>query len=144
MRNTFAALFAAVLIAPIAAAGAYAQSGSAKAIIQAQIREACEPGSGTMKNGSAIIRDLTGDGKADLLIDHAYITCKGGASRRSGFCGMQVCSVYIYVNRNGRLTKSLDTLGGGVTIGKGKRPSISMYAHGGKSRRIRWDGKRFR
>ncbi len=95
-----------------------------------------------MKKGGAIVRDLTGDGKADLLIDHDRIACRGGG--RSGFCGMQVCSVYIYFNRNGRLTKSLDTLGGGVTIGKGKRPSISMYAHGGKSRRIRWDGKRFR
>lgn len=59
-------------------------------------------------------------------------------------CGMQVSSVYIYVNRNGRLTKSLANLGGGVTIGKGKRPSISMYAQGGKPRKMRSDGKRFR
>jgi hypothetical protein len=141
-QNTVAALLAAVLISTLAAAGAKAQSGSAKSIIQAQIREACGASGGRMQKGGAITRDLTGDGKADLLIDHDRIACRGGG--RSGFCGMQICSVYIYVNRNGRLTKSLDTLGGGVTIGKGKRPSISMHAHGGKSRRIRWDGKRFR
>jgi|TARA_B110000908_G_scaffold167845_1_gene221531 hypothetical protein len=51
----------------------------------------------------AIERDLTGDGRKDLVLAHGGVTCKGSnnISRR---CGMQVCRVKLFV-RQGQLLK---------------------------------------
>lgn len=134
-----------MLIAVLALLAAPAAAGSRAAgyLIAEQIAEACEGQPGEIDPEAAIERDLTGDGKADLIISHEGITCSGGA--RSLMCGMQVCSVMIYV-REGSLLKLAvgDLLGGGVTVDGGNIPTISMHGHGGARGSIRWNGSAFR
>ncbi len=90
-----------------------------------------------------IERDLTGDGKADLIISHDGISCSGGG--RSSACGMQVCAVKIYV-RDGTLLKLAvgDLLGTAVKVGDGAVPTIEWRIHGGAGRMTKWNGQAFR
>jgi hypothetical protein len=68
-----------------------------------------------------IERDLTGDGKADLIISHEGIECANG--HRSNAYGMQVCSVMIYVHRGPLLGLEVgDLLGMDVSVGGGSSP----------------------
>lgn len=134
-------------------ASAEARSRAAEYLVAEQIAEACDGGRGTIEPSGVIERDLTGDGAADLIIAHEAITCiiaheaitcaGGGASGRSLFCGMQVCSVHFYVRRGTLLQPVLEMLGGGVTAGPGDVPDISMYAHGGTRGSVRWNGRTF-
>jgi len=128
----------ALLAAPVAAG-----SKAADYLVREQIAEACAGQPGRIDPATVIERDLTGDGKADLIISHEGITCSGGG--RSQMCGMQVCSVMIYV-REGALLKLAvgDRLGGGVTVGDGAIPAISMHGHGGARGSLRWNGSAFR
>ncbi len=77
-------LLATILAAAIAPAAAY--SNAANYLIAEQIASACEGNVGEIDPGSVIERDLTGDGKADLILSHEGINCSAGASTsRSGF-----------------------------------------------------------
>ena len=120
-----------IMLAIWPAGSVSAQSADAKTIIKKQIREACGKRGGRMRKGGAIHRDLTGDGKTDLIISHEAIACR--SNQRSGFCGAQVCSVNIFVSRKGRLRLAKETLGGGVKVGRGKRPVIKMAAGMGRT-----------
>lgn len=122
---------------------AAARSKAAEYLIAEQIADACDGKPGTIDPRAVIERDLTGDGNADLIISHDGITC--GRGGRSGLCGMQVCSVMIYVRR-GPLLKLVvgDLLGMGVTVGDGKIPTIRSHAHGGKRHSMKWNGQEFR
>jgi hypothetical protein len=123
---------------------AQALSNAARYLIDQQIAEACEwqGGGGTIDPAAVIERDLTGDGRADLIISHEGIACTDGS--RSSFCGMQVCSVMIYVRRGALLEVAADDkLGMGVSVGEGEIPTIHMYGHGGQPTALRWDGRAF-
>lgn len=115
-------------------------SKAAQYLLQQNIAEACG-GEGTIDPGALIERDLTGDGKDDLLVSHEGISCAGGG--RSSFCGAQVCAVNIYVRRGALLEVASEMLGVGVTVGEGSTPEIRMYGHGGESVALRWNGQSF-
>jgi len=134
---------AAVLIA-VCAVGASAQSYSkaARYLIAQEVKAAC-PSGGAFKRSGAVERDLTGDGRKDLILTHGDLTCKGG-SPLSRYCGMQVCTVKIFVREGQLLKLKSDFLGGGVTLGPTAVPVISGYAHGGGAWAIRWNGRGFR
>jgi hypothetical protein len=134
-------LIAGVLVLA-AGDSAHARSKAAEYLIREQIAEACEGQPGQIEPSAVIERDLTGDGKADLIISHEGITCSGGG--RSLMCGAQVCSVMVYV-REGSLLKLRvgDRLGAGVRVRPGEVPTISMHGHGGREGGIRWDGRSF-
>jgi hypothetical protein len=117
-------------------------SNAAKYLMAQEVALACE-GAGTFDPRGVIETDLNGDGRADLILSHEWITCTG-TSTRSGYCGMQVCTVKIYVRESALLRKKVDFLGGGVTVGPTDVPVISGYAHGGDPWAIRWNGKTFR
>ncbi|ANV99335.1 hypothetical protein LMTR13_03235 [Bradyrhizobium icense] len=120
-----------------------ARSKAADYLIREQISDACERRGGRIDPAAVIERDLTGDGKADLIISHEGITCTGGG--RSSACGMQVCSVMIYV-REGPLLKLAvgDLLGMMVTVDAGRIPTVRWRGHGGSPRAMRWNGGAFR
>ncbi len=120
-----------------------ARTEAAAWVVKEQIAEACDGGRGTIDPVGVIERDLDGDGKSDLILSHDAIFCSDGRFGRSIFCGAQVCSVIFYVRRGGLLKKVGEVLGGGVTIGQGRRPPISMYGHGGQSVSVKWNGKAF-
>lgn len=122
---------------------AVARSKAAEWLIREQIAEACDGKTGRIDPAAAIERDLTGDGKADLIISHDGITCT--ATGRSTLCGMQVCSVMVYV-RDGALLKPVvdDLLGMKVTVSDGSVPTIAWLAAGGAPRSMKWNGTAFR
>ena len=107
-----------------------------------QIAAACEKQGGTIDPNSVIERDLTGDGKADLIIHHYGIECADG--RRSAFCGMQACSFQIYVRRGALLALAGEFLGVETIKVDGERiPTIHTVAHGGNPTALRWNGREF-
>ena len=99
-------------------------------------------GGGRFTSGTVIERDLTGNGRNDLILSHEGITCADGT--RSIYCGMQVCSVLLYVREGGLLVEKASILGGGVTVSNATPPVISGHGHGGGSWSLRWTGRRFR
>jgi len=101
----------------------------AKTIVKTEIMEACGKAGGRLARGAVIRKDVTGDGRRDLIISHERIICRGG--QRSGHCGAQVCSVNFYVRRARGYRLNTGKLGIRVSVGKGKRPRIWMNAHGG-------------
>lgn len=129
------------LVLTLAAAPAAAGSKAADWLVNQELAAAC-PGGGTIDPAAVIERDLTGDGKADLIISHEGITCAGGG--RSSFCGVQVCALNFYVRRGKLLEPALEALGAGVRVGDGAIPVIHSFAHGGAPVTRRWDGETFR
>ena len=132
----------AVIVAVVLAVGptpAAARSKAADYLVAEQIAQACGDGRGRIDPGAVIERDLTGDGKADLVISHEGITCGNGG--RSSFCGAQVCAVNTYVRRGALLVLAREMLGAGVSV-RGR--TIHMYGHGGKPGTVTWNGREFR
>jgi hypothetical protein len=125
-------------------ADAAARSKAAEYLIREEIAGACESagGKGEIADSAVIERDLTGDGKADLIISHEGITCANGG--RSNACGAQVCTVMIYVRHGALLKLEREMLGAGVRVEGGAIPTIRMRAHGGRPAAIRWNGREFR
>jgi hypothetical protein len=92
--------------------------------VREQIAAACEDKKGTIEAAAVIERDLTGDGKNDLIISR---------------------SVMIYVRRGALLKLAVDDLlGAKVAVGNGKVPEIRMYALGGTLHSLKWNGREFR
>jgi hypothetical protein len=137
-----AALACAVLVASVCAAAAQSYSKAAKYLIAQEVAAGCASG-GRLASAGAIERDLNGDGRKDLLLSHDRLQCKG-SSKISRRCGMQVCTVKIYLRQGQLLKQKMDFLGGGVTVGPTDVPVISGYAHGGDPWAIRWNGRGFR
>jgi len=140
-------LFAiAAMMSLTASQAASQQSDAARFLLEEQIVQACGGVPGEMDPTGFIEQDLTGDGRDDLIISHEMIQCEDRQPRgtRSQFCGMQVCTVLIYVRQGDLLVLEEEFLGGGVTLGPTRVPVIRGYAHGGDTWTIRWDGSRFR
>ena len=136
----YALLFVAMFV--LGASPADALSNAARYLINQQIAEACEGRGGSIDPAAVIERDLTGDGRADLIISHERIQCADGG--RSLYCGMQVCSVMIYVRRGALLEVAADDkLGMGVSVEEGVPPTIRMFGQGGRPTALRWDGRAF-
>jgi hypothetical protein len=122
--------------------GAMAQdSNAARYLVSEQLNAAC-PDGGAFRGDGPIERDLTGDGRDDLIIDHGTIACDG-ATVTSGFCGARLCSVMIYVRKGALLELVSETLSGGVTVDDGDPPVISGFAGDGSRWSLRWTGERF-
>jgi hypothetical protein len=138
LRAAWATILLAV--APLPAQGL---SNAAQYLIAQEVASDCGGGQGSIAPSAVIERDLTGDGRTDLVIAHEGIACAGGG--RSAFCGMQVCSVRIYVRRGSLLEPEVeDLLGQMVTVGDGSVPEIRWRGHGGAAHSMRWDGSAFR
>ena len=131
-----------LVVASGAGAAAQSYSKAARYLMAQEIKSAC-PSGGRFTSKGAIERDLNGDGRKDLVLSHGGVTCKGN-NRISGYCGMQVCTVKIFVRQGQLLKLKSDFLGGGVTLGPTSVPVISGYAHGGAPWAIRWNGHSFR
>lgn len=128
-----------LLLAP---APAQALSAAARFLIDEAVAEGC-PSGGSMDTSRVVERDLDGDGRADLILSHEWVTCTGGGSSISGLCGMQVCTTYIYLRRGDLLVEQASFLNSVVSVGDGPRPAITLRSHGGATGTIRWDGRSF-
>ena len=142
--RVYLASLAAMLLVLTTVTPASAYSKAALYLIRQQISDACNDSPGKIDPESAIERDLTGDGKADLIINHDGIQCAAPFSR-SGYCGIRACSVYVYVREGALLVEKLDILSVSVTIGQGKIPVLTFIPHD-MTRKInlRWNGRAFK
>lgn len=137
-----AALLTAILAVSASGAQAQAQSKAVAYLVKQEIAEGCETHRGTMATSGIIERDLDGDGVPDLILADDALKCSG-PSARSLNCGMQICSVTFYLRRGPLLQKVHEMLGAGVTVGAGRIPKVSMFAHGGSRGFVRWNGQAF-
>jgi hypothetical protein len=121
---------------------AFAESSAVSYLVKKEIAEACNGGEGSIDQAMIIERDLTGDGRDDLIISHEGISCANGM--RSTFCGAQVCAFNVYL-REGKLLKlEKEMLGISVRVSSDRVPVIRWYAHGGSEQKFRWNGSEFR
>ncbi|MBZ8133336.1 hypothetical protein [Afifella sp. IM 167] len=140
------ALLLLVALLALQASPAPARTKAADYLIAEQIAAACDGAAGRMDPSGVIERDITGDGKLDLILNHRGIACdrEGEGIRQSGFCGAQLCSVLIYVRRGALLKLEEEILSGGLALGAGSRPEIHLFGQGGKPLTLRWNGNGFR
>ena len=110
-------------------------------VLQGHVAEGCQTGAGTFDAGF-YARELTGNGLTDLLVDHGGITCSGGFGR-SLFCGVQMCSVYFYVNDGQSLTLFHEMLGIVMTVSDTPLPLIGIAGHNSPVHQWRWNGSAF-
>lgn len=122
-------------------AQAMAYSKAAEFLIKEQIASGCESQGGTFL--SVEERDLTGDGKSDLIIDHSYLRCNG-ERLQSVTCGAAHCEILIYV-RQGNLLKKVEEFASiGYSIENDRSPpTIGLVSFDYKEHTIRWNGRRF-
>ena len=120
---------------------AQALSKAAKWLVTQQIAQGCESKSGTFAAGSVIERDLTGDGEADLIIDHGGLQCTGGGLRL--YCGIRACSVLFYVREGKLLHQKAEILSIGASVADGTPPVIEIMSHGFEKSSVKWNGSTF-
>ena len=121
---------------------AFAASKASQYLMREQIAEACATKKGKFLPVGIEERDLTGDGRRDLILDHGAIQCSDGS--RSLFCGAAMCSINFYVgDSKGLLRKKLEVLSIGATVKGGEPPEIELINHRGMTSRIRWNGTTF-
>jgi hypothetical protein len=126
----------------VAEAAPEGRSRAAEYLVREELASACEQG-GRIDPSAVIERDLTGDGRSDLIVSHEGIACEDQG--RSLACGMQVCAVMIYVRRGELLQPEVtDLMGMMVTVGEGSVPEIRWHGPGGAGHSMRWDGQSFR
>lgn len=129
----------ALIFAMLAGAAQAELSNAARWLSGEAVAEGCMSGQGAFGPKGLIERDLNGDGRDDLILNHEHLACQGEGPSRSMFCGAQACSVYFYIRDDaGLLTLNDEVLGGGVSISDGTPPTIKGYAHGGAAWAIRW------
>lgn len=122
---------------------AAAYSNAANYLIDQQIAAACDGKAGRIDPDSVIERDLTGDGRADLIIHHHGIGCFDAG--RSNYCGAQECSFLIYVRRGTLFTLAGEFAGvEWIRVSEGRIPTIHTVAHGGKPIAVSWNRRKFR
>ena len=119
-------------------------SEAARWLLWQEAQQACSMhgGAPSIRETGLIERDFDADGALDLLIAHEGFIC--GEVGRSGFCGMQVCTTKIWLDRGGRLVLQEDFLGMLIEVDNSVPPVITGRAHGGAAWTMRWTGTGFR
>lgn len=123
------------------AAPAIPASKAVSRIMEAQYPDVCDGASGKLNPAGIIERDLTGDGKADLILDIGTVDCGNGMNM---YCGSAGCSISVYVWQKGRLKEKLSLLGAGIEVMYGDPPGLRLTGADGGDRTYRWQGGEFR
>jgi hypothetical protein len=120
-------------------------SKAAAWLITEETEAACGAEGGTFAEGSVIERDLTGDGKSDMILSHGGVSCAGDQVQ-SDYCGAMMCSVMIYVRKDDLLVLVAEFLsaGGDFAFGEGSPPAIRLINHDGSEGEVYWNGTTFR
>ena len=118
----------------------FVDQGSAR--VQAMLTDACQSRGGELDHAGMRVTDLDGDGTVDLLFDEGFVTCKGAQSRSIN-CGMQVCSMHVFLWRDGGLRRAGLWLNGFGGLTDDTPPGIEIISHGGATGVMRWNGQGF-
>ena len=142
MTQSPRAILMAIAVVLAGSQGTWAASQAANYLARQQVIIGCNGTSGVF--AQIWETDINGDGKLDLILDHANIACDNG--ERSGNCGAGgVCEILAYIRKGNLLVETplpentieVDKLPGArlsVIIG----PAIKSWR-----KIIRWNGKRF-
>ncbi|SEN35718.1 hypothetical protein [Palleronia pelagia] len=140
-------LIAVMALAAMAQTVAAQTSNAARYLVRERITEACASGAGSFDPAGIIERDLTGDGRADLILFDHHLSCQGGIGR-SQFCGAAACTYTIFVREGDLLQPKHQGLSvENVWVDPGTPPVISATgaaASGYATLQLRWDGSGFR
>jgi hypothetical protein len=135
----------AVLACFVFALPAHAEpSKAADWLMTEEIEAACGKAGGRFADGAVVERDLTGDGRDDMVLSHGGVVCAGDQVQ-SDYCGAMMCSVLIYVRTDDVLTLSAEILsaGGSFTVEDGTSPAIQLINHDGSEGQVQWTGTTF-
>lgn len=137
LRSIIVAFAVAALAGP-----SLARSKAAEFLLNEQIAQTCEGGQGGFDDSAVIERDLDGDGRDDLILNHHGLGCADFAARR---CGTQFCSALIYLRRGELLQFETEYLvSEGFTVSNHAIPVLSWYGRIGEGERwVRWNGREF-
>lgn len=115
--------------------------GARDQLIAEAISYACWRGdSGTMDRG-IYTPDLNGDGRDDLVLDHAGIACSQGYLPQT--CGTQICETRIFFGSEGGFREA-HTMQNSVTeVTPGTPPGLRIIGRGGTQGVLRWNGHEF-
>lgn len=122
--------------------GTWAASQAAEYLARQQVNIGCDGTPGVF--AQIWETDINGDGKLDLILDHANIACDN--SERSGNCGAGgVCEILAYI-RKGNLLVETPLPENTIAVDKlpGARLSVIIGPRLKSWRKIiRWNGRRF-
>ncbi len=110
-------------------------------LVSKQLSKACHNGQGRVLREAIIERDITGDGKLDLILDLSGFECDRG---KNEFCETQNCTIVIYIRKGRHLRKVGDYITENLSVSRGSRPIISMWDAERKPYSVRWTGERFK
>ena len=140
LRSLAAPFLSVALAAPSAAQ----ESNAARWLVSERLSAVCEDGQGLFDPRGIIERDLTGDGRPDLILFDDYVTCSTGARYRPTTCESGACEFNVYVRECRLLQPKLSDLTVerlDVLMGT---PPVIVYAQREGVRAVRWDGRAFR
>ena len=143
--TTLAAAFlvAATTALGLAAPAAAQDSNAARWLVTERLSSVCETGEGMFDLQGIIERDLTGDGRDDLILFDDYVTCSGTAFRPTT-CEFGECEFNVYVREGALLQPKLtDRTVARLDVLTGEPPVI-VYAQRDGVRSVRWNGSLFR
>ncbi|WP_019904431.1 hypothetical protein [Methylobacterium sp. 77] len=124
-------------------APAQATSAAARYLVSQQVAKLCPKG-GQFKPDGIMERDLTGDGKADLILNLAELSCRGDPKGLNDECGAAHCPVLFFVRQGDLLVLKDEIASIGARIGPGRIPRITLVSFEYKEHTVRWDGSSFR
>jgi hypothetical protein len=125
----------------VAASPADALTKGAQYLMDERIAAVC-PSGGRFVDG-VIEKDLTGDGKLDLILDLSGLRCDGAYNGTNGECGAAHCPVFLYVRRGPLLEFQFEVTSIGATVGDGSPPVITLVNFEYQEHTIRWNGRTF-
>jgi hypothetical protein len=142
MSQQTRAIFMAITTVLASSQGAWAASQAAAYLARQQVNIGCDGTSGVF--AQIWETDINGDGKLDLILDHANIVCDNG--ERSSNCGASgSCEILAYI-RQGNLLVETPLPENTVAVDKlpGARLSVIIGPRLKSWRKIiRWNGRRF-
>jgi hypothetical protein len=124
---------------------AWAASQAVEYLAKQQVQIGCNGTSGMFSQ--IWETDINGDGKPDLILDHANITCDNGET--SANCGASgACEILVYVRKGNLLkpaTELRNILGVAYSVDKlpGARLKFVVGRAASQTKIVRWNGRRF-
>lgn len=113
-------------------------------VVAGQLDATCGANGGEIDPASVVVADLTGDGRDDIVVDHAGLRC---ADRARSTCGNSGCNLVIFVRDGDRFRQLPDLVfGRQMRITEGKPAVVSLIMGiGSDSRRfsLAWNGTEF-
>lgn len=129
-------------LALLAASPSTAMSKGAAYLVKERIAAVC-PHGGTFAPKGITERDLTGDGRADLVLDLAGLTCRGAANGLNDESGAAHCPVAFYVRKGDVLVLVSEVASIGARVGPGNPPRITLVGFEYQEHSVRWNGRDF-